>query len=165
MAVEPAQAPLAEARSVPTLRSFQDVVDLAEARTEYILRSQLVANVHLVRFETGRIEVRLTDRAPARLPHQLKEFLDRETGQRWVVSLSREAGQPTLHEQREETQRQVRAEVESDPLIKTILAAFPGAKVREVRDHAAPLATAEGNDDGDNPIPVGEETGPAEEGE
>ena len=159
---EPSQAPVAAAVSTPVLRSFQDVVDLAEARTEYILRSQLIANVHLVRFETGRIEVRLTDRAPARLPHQLKEFLDRETGQRWAVSLSRDVGQATLHEQREETERLVRAEVESDPLIKTILGAFPGAKVREVRDHAAPAAAAADDADSADNATVSDEAGPPE---
>ncbi|MBM3503794.1 MAG: DNA polymerase III subunit gamma/tau [Alphaproteobacteria bacterium] len=140
----PTPQPTTAVNTAPSIRSFQDVVDLAEKRTEFILRSQLVTNVHLVRFEPGRIEVRLSDRAPARLPHQLKEFLDRETGTRWTVTLSREAGQPTLHELREATTRKIKAEAESDPRVQAVLDAFPGAKVREVveRNDAADVGEA-----------------------
>ncbi len=128
---------------------FQDVVDLAEAKTEYILRSHLVTNVHFVRMEPGRIDVRLTDRAPAKLPQQLSRFLSDATGETWLVSPSNEVGEPTLQEQQETQAAQRRGEAERHPLVRAALDHFPGAEIREVRDLVQPAAGQTGETGGE----------------
>ncbi|MEQ8246539.1 MAG: DNA polymerase III subunit gamma/tau [Alphaproteobacteria bacterium] len=122
------------------LSRFQDVVDLAEAQTEYILRSHLVTNVHFVRMEPGRIDLRLTDRAPPKLPQQLSRLLSNATGDTWLVSPSNEVGEPTLQEQQETQAAQRRGEAERHPLVRAALEHFPGAEIREVRDLVQPIA-------------------------
>ena len=56
-AAEPASAPAPSPGLEPTPQSFLEVVALFDRKREALLRSHLFANVHLVRFEPGRIEL------------------------------------------------------------------------------------------------------------
>ncbi|PIK71348.1 DNA polymerase III subunit gamma/tau, partial [Methylobacterium frigidaeris] len=53
--------PAAKAESGPRLRRFEDVVALADERRDIGLKMALERDVHLVRFEDGRIEFRLAE--------------------------------------------------------------------------------------------------------
>jgi DNA polymerase-3 subunit gamma/tau len=134
----PVEAP--DANAVVAVSTFQDVIDLAEAKTEYNLRSHLVTNVHLVRMEPGRIDLRLTERTPPRLLQHLSRFLTDVTGETWLVSPSNEPGDPTIQEQQETAAAQRRGEAERHPLVRAVLDQFPGAEIREVRDIVPPGA-------------------------
>ena len=81
--------------------SFEAVVALVAAHREAVLQAKLMTAVHLVHFEPGRIELRLAESAPDDLPRQLSRFLNDHTSRRWLVSVSRTGGAPTLAEQRE----------------------------------------------------------------
>jgi DNA polymerase-3 subunit gamma/tau len=146
----PEEAP--DANAVVAVSTFQDVIDLAEARTEYRLRSHLVTNVHLVRMEPRRIDLRLNERAPPRLPQLLSSFLSEATGDTWLVSESTEPGDPTIQEQQETATAQRRGEAERHPLVRAVLDQFPGAEIREVRDIVPPDAAGPTEiDDDDSP--------------
>jgi DNA polymerase-3 subunit gamma/tau len=80
----------------------------------------------LVRFEKGRIEIRPKEGTPQDVAGKLGAFLKEETSERWVVSISNEPGEPTLHEQ--ET-----AKASADPFVKSILESFPGSTIERVR--------------------------------
>ncbi|MGZ8996234.1 MAG: DNA polymerase III subunit gamma/tau, partial [Rhodospirillales bacterium] len=114
-APRPASAAGAAARS---LGSFAAVVDLAREEREAILYGHLVADVHLVRFSPGQIEIRLADGVPGDLVRRLREFLARHTGQAWLVTISHEAGEPALLEQRRRLEAERRKAVEADPLVR-----------------------------------------------
>lgn len=114
------------------LTSFAAVVDLAREEREAILYGQLISDVHLVRFEPQSIEIRLTGNAPADLAHRLRAFLTRQTGQPWLVAISRETGEPTIIEQRQQQAAERRRQVEAEPLVRAVLDAFPGATLGEV---------------------------------
>ena len=45
-----------------------------------LLYGHLMTAVHLVRFEPGRIELRLAEDAPADMPHRLSRLLGEATG-------------------------------------------------------------------------------------
>ena len=51
-------------------------------------------------FEPGSIELRLASYAQADLPHRLARFLLEATGERWLITVSRLPGEPSLREQR-----------------------------------------------------------------
>jgi DNA polymerase-3 subunit gamma/tau len=133
-----------------SLASFAAVVDLAREEREAILYGHLIADVHLVRFAPPRIEIRLSDGASGDLVRRLREFLGRQTGRPWLVTVSHEPGEPTLLEQRRRLEAERRLQVAADPLVKAVLAAFPGARLGEIHTAApAPLAdpaTGEGDD-------------------
>lgn len=117
------QAPL-QFSSMP--QSFGAVVDLFNEKREAVLATQLRHNARLVRFESGLIEFNPDKNAARDLAGQVGKLLTQWTGQRWVAGVVNAAGQATLHEQELE-------HAKSDPLVKSILEAFPGATVDAVR--------------------------------
>jgi DNA polymerase-3 subunit gamma/tau len=131
------------AAGLPDPRSFEEVVALFEAHREGVLHAHLVADVHLVRFEPGRIEFRPGRHAPANLANRLGDLLGKWTGRRWVVSVSHEDGAPSLKEQADERAARLREEAAADPVVRAILATFPGAVIEDVRETEAPPASPE----------------------
>ena len=107
------------------LASLADVVALCELNREAHLVGQLTHTVHLVSFERGRIEIRPKEGTPQDVAGKLGAFLKEKTGERWVVSVSNNAGDPTLHEQEI-------TKAASDPFVKSILDSFPGSAIERV---------------------------------
>ncbi|MCW8970988.1 MAG: DNA polymerase III subunit gamma/tau, partial [Rhodospirillales bacterium] len=127
-----ALAPQAEPKADP--QSFDEVVELARLSREASLRANLINNVHLVRFEPGRIEFHPGDHAPSELAHTLSRFLNERTDRRWVVTVSGNAGAPTLHQQSEAEVAQRHKWATEQPLVQKILETFPDARIEDVRD-------------------------------
>jgi len=123
--MRPAQSvPAVEAMPAPT--SLTEVVALFAERREAKLATYLKRSIRLVRFSAGLIEFNPERGAPPDLAGQVGKFLTQWTGQRWVVSVVNETGDPPLHDQE-------LAQAKSDPLVKSILDAFPGATIESVR--------------------------------
>ncbi|MBL8665371.1 MAG: hypothetical protein JNM29_21230, partial [Candidatus Odyssella sp.] len=123
----------------PPLKSFAELVQLFADRKEAALFAELRMHVHLVRFESGRLEFRPNDRAPSNLPNRVGELLTAWTGQRWMVSVSNEAGEKTLHEQEADRKADALERARAHPIVQKALAAFPGAAV-SVKRLDAPAA-------------------------
>jgi DNA polymerase III subunit gamma/tau len=116
------------------LSSFAAVVALLAERREAILQAHLKNNVHLVRFEPGRIEIRPDEHAPRTLANRLGALLSEWTGRRWVVAISSEPGEPTLAQQEAAADQRERAEVTAHPLVQAVMETFPGAAIEAIRD-------------------------------
>jgi DNA polymerase-3 subunit gamma/tau len=118
----------APAPSGPKLDSFLDVVRLADQKRDAKLKVELESYVHLISFETGRIELRMHDHAPGDLANRLMQRLKEWTGRQWIVSVNAQgAGRDTLRDART-------AEVLAHPLVKKALETFPGAEIIAIRD-------------------------------
>jgi DNA polymerase-3 subunit gamma/tau len=89
-----------------------------------------------VRIEAGRLDVSLAPGAPTTLLNELAVKLKEWTGIHWIVSLSRDEGQPTLVEAEARTREQHVIDARQDPDVAAILAHFPGAKIIDVRVRA-----------------------------
>ena len=100
-------------------------------------------------FEPGRIELRPTEAAPRDLANRLGQLLSQWTGQRWLVSVSAEAGQPTLREAAELRERVLRSKAAQHPLVRAVLETFPGARIEAVRTRDEGDDTAPAPDPGD----------------
>ena len=138
-----------EEASRPDPRSFADVVDLTAGRTVPILHANLINNVHLVRFEPGRVEFRPGEHAPPDLANQLSTFLNDVTDRHWVVTVSQEAGAPTLREHEAEEKAHARVSAAEHPMVKAVLDTFPGATITDVRGVGTQTADApEDREDG-----------------
>jgi DNA polymerase-3 subunit gamma/tau len=150
-AAQPTQrpAPVAEQQPAITIRGIADIVALADANRDMTLKVLIRRCVRPVRIEPGLLDVSLTDDAPKSLLGDLSRKLDAWTGRRWVVSLSREAGEPTLAEIEEAKHQSRLVDARSDPTVAAILSRFPGARIVNV---SIP-DTAE-TDAGDAPEPV-----------
>ncbi|MCG8693424.1 MAG: hypothetical protein MI806_19650, partial [Minwuiales bacterium] len=142
--------PVAEtAAPAPSPADFNAVVALFGEKGELILQANLINDVHLVRFDKGRIEVRPGPKAPKGLVNDVQTRLSEWTGQRWIVAVSREDGAPPLAEQRRAREESDREEAEQHPLVLAAKQTFPGAEIRAVRDLGAAGQTPPGADTGD----------------
>jgi len=128
-----------QAETAPALRitSFTQLVALAGEKRDLLTKAALEADMRLVRFEDGRLEVALERNAARGLVNDLSRKLELWTGRRWTVIVSNEAGQPTLRSQNEQARNEHARTAEADPRVQEVLARFPGAKVVEVRRLAA----------------------------
>ena len=126
----------------PMPQSFPEVVALFDKRREAVIRSHLREHLHLIAFEPGRIEFRPAEGAPGNLANRISQLLGEWTGQRWLVARSESAlGEPTLREQEERRELDMRNEVERHPLVQAVLETFPGATITAVRERFSPEAS------------------------
>ncbi len=125
-------APVAVANS--NLETLSDVVGLLEQNGAMVLASQVVHGVELVKLEALRLEYHPAEEADPKLAQELSKRLSQITGQRWVVSVSMKAGQPTLARQHEMRLEAERDAVMADPVVARVLAAFPNAKILSITD-------------------------------
>jgi DNA polymerase-3 subunit gamma/tau len=124
--------------AAPRAISFNDVVALAGAKRDVMLYAHLRQSVHLVRFAPPVIELRLEPQAPRDLCAKLAALLEAETGRRWTIALSHEAGEPTIDRQEGVAETQALANAADHPLVQAILSAFPGARIEKTRAVAEP---------------------------
>ncbi|HEX8047750.1 DNA polymerase III subunit gamma/tau [Rhizobium sp.] len=150
---KPAEAP----KPLVAINSMTDIAELAGQKRDPKLKAMVRSFVRPVRLEPGRLDVSLTPGAPGTLLNELAVKLKEWTGIHWIVSLSRDEGEPTVVEAEANAQRQRVADARQDPDVAAILAQFPGAKIIDVRvrapdieeeEQVAAPATAE-SDEGD----------------
>ncbi len=131
--VSPEPAPLAG----PRLSSFRDVVAFVGERKEAMLHAHLLHSVHLVRFAPPVIELRPQPEAPRDLASRLASLLSETTGTRWTIALSAAPGEPTIAVQGNAADTARKTAAADHPLVRTILLAFPGARIDTVHDKTA----------------------------
>jgi DNA polymerase III subunit gamma/tau len=132
-APSPQTSPAPSAPSVPPMTRFEDLIALATARRDLVIKTALERDVRLVRFEEGTLEIALENGASKTLVNDLTCKLGEWTGRRWMVIVSAEPGAPTLRSQIEADRRELLRGVQADPLVQAVLARFPGAEILDVR--------------------------------
>ena len=118
--------------SQPGLHRLEDVVEMLAEHKEMLLHQALYREARLVSFAPGRLELNLLQGASLEFPGQLSRWLSEQTGQRWMVMLSRETGAPTLHEQAQDRHNALRQRIENNPLVARVLEMFPGASIESI---------------------------------
>lgn len=121
--------------SVP-VNSIADIAELCARNRDIKLKTLVRGFLRLVRIEPGRLDVNVSDDAPKTLLGELAVKLKEWTGIHWIVSYSRERGEPTLIEAEQQAQEQRVNDARQDPDVAAILARFPGAKITDVRIRA-----------------------------
>ncbi|MGA9825444.1 MAG: DNA polymerase III subunit gamma/tau, partial [Methylocystis sp.] len=120
-----------------------------DEKRDMLLKIALEREIRLVRFEPGRLEFELAPGGSPQLAQNLAQRLQSWTGERWMVSLVKSGGQPTITERREAAARERLGGLEADPVIASVLARFPGAQIVAVRGkdveaaQSPPLADAD----------------------
>lgn len=112
---------------------FEELVALATERRDLQVKAALERDVRLVRCEDGRLEIALEPGAARTLVNDLSRKISAWTGRQWVIVLSREPGAPTLRQQADAREAELKSGVRGDPLVQAVLAKFPGAEVVAVR--------------------------------
>ena len=112
------------------LNSFLELVQLFELKREPILVNHLISDMRLIKFESGRVEVKPISHIGADIPARIHRHLMEWTGLRWsLVYNEQAAGEPTIREQRAAAALQARDYAASHPKVQAVLETFPDAKV------------------------------------
>lgn len=115
------------------LETLEDLAALADKNRDIAAKVQIRNHVRLVKFTPGLLEMNLTEESSPQLPGDLMKKLQKWTGDKWTVALSREEGGATLAELQSEKREALVSDAKEDTDVAAILAKFPGAKVIDVR--------------------------------
>ena len=137
--------PHAQMPDGPALNTLADIAALAAAKNASVLKVQIENHIHLVRLEPGQIEFRPATAAPRTLAGDLAQKLKEWTGVRWVVTLAREGGEPTLAEQKKAAREKKLEQVAQAPMVRAVLDRFPGAEIVAVRDRETDVPPTDEN--------------------
>ncbi|AIJ85006.1 DNA polymerase III subunit gamma/tau [Brucella melitensis] len=118
--------------SVP-INSLQDIIALADKYRDMQFKILVKNCVRPASIAPGRLEIGLTDDAPKSLPSDIAQHLLNWTGIRWVVTVARDVAGQTIAEAEAERRDNLVTDARADPDVAAILAAFPGAKIIDVR--------------------------------
>jgi DNA polymerase III subunit gamma/tau len=108
---------------------FTALIRALERSGKHQLALQLHDQVGLVRYEPPQLAVKPLRPLGGDWPRELALALKSATGSNWQVSLSDEAGEPSLLEQEKMAEERVRADVLADPNVRAVMDAFPEAEL------------------------------------
>jgi DNA polymerase-3 subunit gamma/tau len=130
-----------------TLQTFEDLIALIDKRRDITLKLDVERYMRPISFRPGAIEYEPAPGSPANLAQRLVGRLKEWTGERWLIAAQGGGGAESLWERQKREERQVRAEIEQDPFIRSVMEAFPGAEIVGVRSQPQPEAPAASPDD------------------
>ncbi len=158
-----AQVPQAQPMGdvIPMPQSYRDVAQLFDRKREALLFDLLFNDTHLVRFEPGRVELRPEPHVPRDFASRVGARLTEWTGQRWVVVISQERGEPSLGEQAAQRKSSEMAQAAAHPFVRAAMQMFPGAKIVGVKSGQPAFADAMPNaaEGFDGEVPLTDEIG------
>jgi DNA polymerase-3 subunit gamma/tau len=140
-------APSEDPAPVPELKSFDDVVALAEAKRDLKLKHALLEQMRLVHFKPGNIEINPLPTAPRELGQELMRKLKAWTGRVWIVAVSDEPGAEPFGVQRRARDASEIETIREHPKVKEVLQHFPGARIAAVRPTSPPPGDANAADE------------------
>ena len=137
-----AHAPMAMAapgaQAMPVLASFDDVLALIAAKRDIGLRLDVEQYVRPISFRPGAVTFEAAPGAPGNLAGRLVRFLKEHTGQPWLVAAEGGGGAESLMERQKREEREALEEIKKDPFVSSVLSAFPGAEIVEIRKLLTP---------------------------
>ncbi|WP_312736100.1 DNA polymerase III subunit gamma/tau [Brevundimonas sp.] len=138
LAARPVMAP-----ALPDPQTFEQVVALIGQKREVGLQMDVERFVKPVSFKPGAIVYESVEGAPIDLARRLSGRLKEWTGRTWLIAANGQGGGETLIEQQKKARAAERAAVEANPFIQAVMAAFPGAKLGEIKTIAPTVVTPE----------------------
>ena len=116
------------------ITSFNDLVDLANKEKEIELKYDLERNVKLVSFNKGKINICFNESLNKNFIKNLTEKLLKWTGERWIITLSKNTEAKSLYEKNQESKNNLIEVFRDSKIAKEIEAAFPDAELVDVQN-------------------------------
>ena len=117
-----------------TIRTFKDLIQLATKEKEVELKYDLERNVKLVSFAPGKMNITFNEKLNKNFIKILTEKLLIWTGERWIISLSKEQGEETIYEKNLTNKKGKLAQEMNSEEVKSFLDIFPDAKLIDVTE-------------------------------
>ena len=116
------------------ITSFQNLIELANKYKEIELKYDLERNVKLVSFNKGKIDISFNEKLNKDFIKNLTEKLLEWTGERWIISLSKNSEAKSVYEKNIEAKNNFIDEFKKGKIAKDIETAFPDAKLIDIEE-------------------------------
>ena len=116
------------------ITSFQDLINQANKEKEIELKYDLERNVKLVSFNRGKIDISFNEKLNKNFIKNLTEKLLKWTGDRWIISLSKNADAKSVFEQNLENEKHKMQDFKKSKIAKDIEEFFPDAKLIGIKE-------------------------------
>jgi DNA polymerase-3 subunit gamma/tau len=116
------------------IKTFKDLIQIATKEKEVELKYDLERNVSLVSFIHGKISITFNEQLNKNFIKILTEKLLKWTGERWIISLSKEKGEETVYDKNITNKKNKLAQEMNSETVKNFLAAFPDAKLIDISE-------------------------------
>ncbi len=116
------------------ITSFQDLINIAKKQKELELMYDLERNVKLVSFNKGKIDISFNEKLNKNFIKNLSERLLKWTGERWIISLSKNNEAKSIFEKNEESKNEKIQEFRKSKIAMEIESAFPDAKLIDLKE-------------------------------
>jgi len=116
------------------IKTFEDLIQVVIKEKEVELKYDLERNVKLVSFAPSKINITFNEKLNKNFIKILTEKLLKWTGERWIISLSKEQGEKTVYEKNLADKKDKLAKEMNSKLVKDFLSVFPDAKLIDVSE-------------------------------
>ena len=116
------------------IKSFKDLIDKANKEKEIELKYDLERNVKLVSFNKGNIDISFNEKLNKNFIKNLTEKLVLWTGDRWIISLSKNTGVKSFYEKNLENKTNRIDEFKKSKTAQDVQKAFPDAKLIDLKE-------------------------------
>jgi len=113
---------------------FEDIVKLANEDNEIELKYDLERNVKLVQFKYGKIDISFNEKLNKNFIKILTEKLLTWTGDRWIISLSKNLGEKTIFEKQSEEKISKIDKIKENETVKNLLNNFEDANLENIEE-------------------------------
>ena len=116
------------------ITNFQDLINLASKEKEIELKYDLERNVKLVSFNRGKINISFNEKLNKNFIKNLTEKLLSWTGERWIISLSKNNEAKSVYEKKLESKDNIIEEFKKNKVFQDVQKAFPDAKLIDLTE-------------------------------
>jgi len=116
------------------IKSFQDLINLAIKEKEIELKYDLERNVKLVSFNRGKIDISFNEKLNKNFIKNLTEKLLSWTGERWIISLSKNNNAKSIYEKNLEDKNTMIEEFKKSKVAQNVQKVFPDAKLIDLTE-------------------------------
>ena len=113
--------------------SFEDLIYLASKKREIQLKYDLERNVNLIKFSEGKIDISFNQRLDKNFVRNLSSRLVEWTGNRWVITLSKEVGNKTFLEKAIIKKKEILKSEKNSELYKKFKDIFSDVELLEIK--------------------------------
>jgi len=115
-----------------SLNNFEELLTFLIENREALLHAQLVNNVVIDSFESGKISMKISENCSFDVVKHLSKFLQDKTGLKWVIEEVQKTDNKTHEETKDINFEKKKKEIESDPIIHEVKQLFPNAEIKDI---------------------------------
>ena len=114
------------------ISSFEELISLSSQKREIQLKYDLEKNVNLIKFSEGKIDISFNENLDKNFVRNLSAKLFEWTGKRWVITLTKKAGEKTFFEQQSIKKKELVEQEKKAEVYKKFKNIFSDAQLLEV---------------------------------